>query len=208
MTSRETTMQTKKRRLHSIGAIIVVSLCIAASPLLSAQQTTPPSQRAPAEAKPTETALSHEVRHQLLALPYYSVFDHITFALEGNKVTLTGQVLRPTLKHHAEGAVKSIEGIGSVVNQIEVLPESPADDELRRAIYRAIFEDAVLQKYAVQPLPSIHIIVKDGNAALEGAVDSQADKTLAGSKAKGVANVRDMKDNLVVRPKESGNSGK
>jgi hyperosmotically inducible periplasmic protein len=205
---RETIVPTKKRAMRSITAIPLLSLWVAVSSLLSAQQTPPPSKHVATETKPAESTLAREVRHQLLVLPYYSVFDHITFTLEGDKVTLTGQVLRPTLKRDAEGSVKSIEGMGTVVNHIEVLPVLPTDDELRRAIYHAIFEDAVLQKYAVQALPSIHIIVKNGNAALEGSVDSEADKNLAGAKARGVTNVRDMKDNLVVQPKESGNTGK
>jgi hyperosmotically inducible protein len=157
---------------------------------------------------PPETTLVKEVRHQLLVLPFYSVFDHIDFVLDGSKLTLTGQVVRPVLKHDAAAALRSIEGIGPIANEIEVLPVSESDDEIRRATYRAIFEDQVLQKYAVQALPSLHIIVKNGNVALEGSVESTADKNLAGSLARGVANVRDLKDNLVVRTKERGNKGK
>jgi hyperosmotically inducible periplasmic protein len=173
----------------------------------SRAQTPATSKHAQGPEKPGDT-LTREVRHQLQVLPFYSVFDHITFTLNGDKVTLSGQVLRPTLKTHAEAAVKSIEGVGSVVNQIEVLPESPADDEVRRAIYRAIFEDSVLQKYAIQAVPSIHIIVKNGNASLEGLVESEADKNLAGTKASGVANVHSMTDNLVVRARQGGGNGK
>lgn len=155
-----------------------------------------------------EELLAREVRHQLQVLPFYSVFDNITSMLNGNTVTLRGQVVRPTLRAAAEGTVKSIEGVGRVVNEIEVLPQSTSDDELRRAIYRAIFEDAVLQKYAVQALPSIHIIVKNGNVALEGSVDSAEDKNRAASRVSGVANVAGLKDNLIVRSKQSGSQGK
>jgi hyperosmotically inducible protein len=155
-----------------------------------------------------EELLAHEVRHQLQVLPFYSVFDNIAFTIEGNKLTLRGQVVRPTLRAAAEGTVKSIEGVGRVANEIEVLPQSISDDELRRAIYRAIFEDLVLQKYAVQALPSIHIIVKNGNVALEGSVDSAEDKIRAASRVNGVANVAGLKDNLVVRSKQSGSQGK
>jgi hyperosmotically inducible protein len=155
-----------------------------------------------------EELLAREVRHQLQVLPFYSVFDNITFALERNKVTLRGQVVRPTLRAAADGAVKSIEGMGRVVNEIEVLPQSTSDDELRRAIYRAIFEDPVLQKYAVQALPSIHIIVKNGNVTLEGSVDSAEDKTRAASRVGGVANLAGLKDNLVVRSKQGSGQGK
>ena len=146
--------------------------------------------------------LGREVRHQLTVLPYVSVFDHIAFTLNGNNVTLTGQVVRHTLKTEAQAAVKSIEGVGSVVNQIEELPASAGDDELRRAVYRAIYEDPVLSRYAVDELPSIHIIVKNGNIALEGQVESQADKSRATARAGFVANVSGVRNKLLVGLKE------
>ncbi len=146
--------------------------------------------------------LAREVRHQLTVLPYVSVFDHIAFALNGNNVTLTGQVVRHTLKTQAQAAVKSIEGVGTVVNQIEELPASAGDDDLRRAVYRAIYEDAVLSRYAVEELPSIRIIVKNGGIALEGQVESEADKNRALVRAGFVPSVSGVKNNLVVRPKE------
>src|SRR5258708_16892466 len=91
--------------------------------------------------------LVREVRHQLLLLPYYSVFDNLAFKVDGDHVTLEGQVTRPTIKSDAEGAVKSIEGISGVTNNIEVLPPSPMDDHLRHPLYRAIYGDPVLSKY-------------------------------------------------------------
>jgi hyperosmotically inducible protein len=142
--------------------------------------------------------LIREVRHQLVMLPYYSVFDNLTYALEGDKVILHGQVIRPTLKSDAEAAVKSIEGVGRVVNNIEVLPPSPMDDEIRRAVYRAIYGDTGLQRYSLQAVPSIHIIVKNGNVTLEGVADSEADKNLANIRASSVPNVFSVKNNLVV----------
>jgi hypothetical protein len=147
--------------------------------------------------------LAREVRHQLTVLPYVSVFDHIAFTLNGNNVTLTGQVVRHTLKTEAEAAVKSIEGVGTVINQIEELPASAGDDDLRRAVYRAIYEDPVLSRYAVDELPSIQIIVKNGGVALEGQVESAADKNRATVRAGFVANVSSVKNNLLVRPKEN-----
>jgi hyperosmotically inducible periplasmic protein len=148
-------------------------------------------------------SLSHEIRHQLLVLPFYSVFDSINFSLEGRKVTLTGQVLRRSLKEHAEAAVKSLEGVTAVINQIEVLPPSPSDDELRDAVYRALYEDPTLERYAIQNIPPLHIIVKNGAVALEGSVDSLSDKNLAGARVGRVPNVVVMKNNLVVRPQGS-----
>lgn|ERR1700730_1401419 len=150
--------------------------------------------------EPKTKDLIKEVRHQLLLLPYYSVFDNLAFKVEGSKVTLLGQVVRPTLKSDAEAAVK-IEGVSSVTNEIEVLPVSPNDDQIRRAVYRAIYGDTVLSRYGFQAVPSIHIIVKNGNVTLEGVVDNEADKNLANLRASGVANVFSVKNNLVVAGK-------
>jgi hyperosmotically inducible periplasmic protein len=143
--------------------------------------------------------LVREVRHQLLLLPYYTVFDNLAFKVDGDRVTLEGQVTTPTLKHDAEAAVKSIEGVSSVTNNIEVLPPSPMDDQLRRALYRAIYSDASLSKYGWSAMPAIHIIVKNGHVSLEGVVDNEADKNLAGLRANSVPNVFEVKNNLVVR---------
>jgi len=149
------------------------------------------------EAKYREKLIK-EVRHQLVMLPYYSVFDNLAYKVDGDSVTLYGQVTRPTLKSDAEAAVKSIEGVASVVNNIEVLPLSPMDDQLRRAVYRAIYGDAGLSRYSIQAVPPIHIIVKNGNATLEGVVDSESDKNLANLRASQVPNVFSVKNNLVV----------
>jgi hyperosmotically inducible protein len=144
--------------------------------------------------------LIREVRHQLVLLPYYSVFDNLSFRVDGDTVTLEGQVVRPTLKSDAEGVVKNVEGIGRVVNNIEVLPLSPMDDQVRRAVYRAIFSEPGLSRYAESAVPSIHIIVKNGNATLVGVVDSEGDKNLANIRANGVPNVFGVKNELVVAP--------
>jgi len=142
--------------------------------------------------------LIREVRHQMLLLPYYSVFDNLAYRIDGDTVTLEGQVVRPTLKSDAESAVKSIEGVSSVVNNIEVLPVSPMDDQVRRAVYRAIYFDTVLSRYAYSSVASIHIVVKNGNVTLEGMVDNESDKNLAYLRANGVPNVFSVKNNLLV----------
>lgn len=142
--------------------------------------------------------LTKEVRHQLLLLPYYSVFDSLLFKVDGDKVTLMGQVVRPSLKSDAESAVKGIEGVASVSNQIEVLPVSPMDDQLRRAVYRAIYADTALSKYGWAALPSIHIIVKNGSVTLEGVVDSESDRNLANLRTNAVPNVFSVSNNLTV----------
>src|SRR5579863_10685559 len=142
--------------------------------------------------------LMREVRHQLLLLPYYSVFDNLMFKVDGDKVTLLGQVVRPTLKSDAENVVKSIEAVSSVDNQIEVLPVSAMDDQTRRAVFRAIYGDTALSRYGMSALPSIHIIVKNGNVSLEGMVDSETDKNLANLRANAVPNVFSVTNNLTV----------
>jgi hyperosmotically inducible protein len=146
--------------------------------------------------------LIREVRHQLILLPYYSVFDNLGFRVDGDTVTLEGQVVRPTLKSDAENVVKNIEGVGKVVNNIEVLPLSPMDNQIRRAVYRAIFSEPGLSRYAESAVPSIHIIVKNGNVTLVGIVDNQGDKDLANIRAKGVSNVFSVTNNLVVAPEK------
>src|SRR6185503_7277723 len=111
--------------------------------------------------------LEREVRHELVMLPYYGVFDNLAFRVEGDTVELMGQVTRPTLKSDAENVVKDVEGVRSVRNNIEVLPLSPNDDRIRIRTYRAIFGTAGLDQYAMQAVPPIHIIVKNGNLSLE-----------------------------------------
>jgi hyperosmotically inducible protein len=116
-----------------------------------------------------ESRLARQVRHELLMLPYYGVFDDLAFRIDGDTVTLLGQVTRPRLKSDAERAVKKIEGVGRVINEIEVLPLSPMDDQIRMAEFRAIYGDPSLStRYGYRALPSIHIIVKSGHVALEG----------------------------------------
>lgn len=154
---------------------------------------------APSQETKANQNLVREVRHQLLLLPYYSVFDNLAFKVDGDHVTLEGQVSNPTLKHDAEGVVKSIEGVSGVTNNIEALPTSPMDDQLRRALYRAIYGDPTLSKYGWSAMPSIHIIVKNGHVSLEGVVDNETDKNLAGLRANGVPNVFEVKNNLVVK---------
>jgi len=188
------------RRIQFWPGILALILGLAA-PSLPAQKEPAKNSTKPEEKIPF--GLSREIHHQILALPFYSVFDAIAFTLDGNKVTLTGQVVRPTLKEQAEAAVRSIEVVSTVVNQIEVLPVSSTDDDLRRAVYRALYEDPTLARYAAQAVPSIHIVVKNGNVSLEGSVISASDKDLAALRAGSVANVLSVKNNLVVQAKGS-----
>jgi hyperosmotically inducible protein len=142
--------------------------------------------------------IQKEVRHELVMLPYLSVFDNLGYKVDGYNVTLVGQVTKPTLKSDAENVVKKIEGVEKVDNQIEVLPLSPMDDRLRKSAYRAIYGYPALQRYAMPVLKPIRIIVKNGRLTLEGVVDSEADKNIAGIRANGVHGAFAVTNNLVV----------
>jgi hyperosmotically inducible protein len=142
--------------------------------------------------------LAEEVRHRLALLPFYSVFDNLECRVDGTTVTLLGQVTQPTVKVDAETAVKGIEGVSKVINNIEVLPVSPMDDQIRRAEFRAIYNEPALRRYAFGPVPPIHIIVKGGHVTLEGAVRNQADKDLVYIRANGVPGVFSVTNNLQV----------
>jgi|SRR5579872_4802476 len=155
-----------------------------------------------AESDRGRSRLEREVRHELVMLPYYSVFDNLAFRVDEatGTVILMGQVVRPTLKDDAERVVKSIEGVQRVKNEIEILPVSPEDDRIRIATYRAIYGDPALNRYVHQAIPPIHIIVKNGNVTLEGAVASEADKNIAGIRANSVPGVFSVTNNLRVAP--------
>jgi hyperosmotically inducible protein len=142
-----------------------------------------------------------EVRHELVLLPYYGVFDNLAYRVDGRTVTLMGQVTRPTLKSDAGNVVKRIEGVEKVDNQIQVLPLSPLDDRLRIAEYRAIYGHPGLDRYALQAVPPIHIIVDNGKVTLEGVVANQGDKDLANIRANTVPGVFSVVNNLKVEGK-------
>ena len=142
--------------------------------------------------------ITKEVRHELLMLSYYGVFDDIKFKVDGYTVTLLGQVVRPSTKSDAENVVKHIEGVEKVDNQIEVLPTSPMDDRLRLELYRAIYGYPALEKYALGVQKPIRIIVKNGHVTLEGVVDNEGDKNFAGLRANGVPGIFSVDNNLRV----------
>jgi len=147
-----------------------------------------------------EDRIAREVWHELVMLPYYSVFDNLAYKVNGYTVTLEGQVTRPTVKSDAERVVKKIEGVENVINHIEVLPLSPMDDRIRRAVYRAIYSQPGLDMYSLRAVPTIHIIVKNGHVVLTGAVGNQADKERAGIAANRVSGVFSVTNDLLVSP--------
>ena len=143
--------------------------------------------------------LVKEVHHELVMLPYYGVFDNLAYKVDPDgTVELFGQVSRPTIKSDAENAVKRIEGVQRVVNNIDVLPASPDDDRIRLAVYRAIFGNSVLSQYQMRAVPPIHIIVKNGHVTLEGAVARQMEKQIAGMQANSVPGVFSVTNDLRV----------
>ncbi len=163
--------------------------CFVLSTLLYAQDAVSPK---------AQERIQKEVRHELLMLPYFGVFDNIAYKVDGYNVTLLGQVARPSLKSDAENAVKHIEGVEHVDNQIEVLPTSPMDDRLRLRLFHAIYGYPALQRYELGVQKPIRIIVKNGHVTLEGVVDSEGDKNIAGLRANGVSGIFSVTNNLQV----------
>lgn len=176
-----------KRRLSVMTAVAAAVLM--ASPVLV--------QRAAATAQPSEQ-LERQVRHELILLPYYNVFDNLVFRVDGNHVTLMGQVTRPTLKTDAERVVKRIEGVSSVDNRIEVLPLSTFDNQIRLRVLRAVYGHSALFRYNLGAIAPIRIIVKNGSVTLEGVVANQADKDIANIAANSVPGVFSVTNNLRV----------
>lgn len=198
------------RTCKTVGVVFGVLMCLAVSGLaqpaaaadqpLQAEANPAPQSQAANEALSPESQdrLIKEVRHELVMLPYYGVFDNLTFRIDGRTVTLEGQVTNPTLKSDAGNVVKRIEGVDNVVNNLQVLPPSPIDDRIRRAAYHDIYSYGPLFKYGNMAVPPIHIIVRNGRITLEGVVDSESDKTLAGMRANQVPDTFQVTNNLRV----------
>src|SRR5260370_15764211 len=170
---------------HRLPVLLVVLLALVT---LGAAQDHPSAK--------SQERIVKEVRHELLMLPYFGVFDYIAFKVDGSTVTLLGQVVKPVSKSDAENSVKRIEGVDKVDNQIEVLPPSSMDDRLRQRLFRAIYQYPALQLYELGVQKPIRIIVKSGRVTLEGVVDSEGDKNLAGIRANGVSGTFSLTTNL------------
>jgi len=178
-------------------SLTIFSIAVLASPAI---QDNPPAGMLPQK---SYDRIVKEVRHELVMLPYYGVFDNLSYKVDPDgTVTLLGQVARPTLKSDAENVVKRIEGVTKVVNDIETLPTSPNDDRIRRAAYRAIYGNSVLSQYQLRAVPPIHIIVNNGHITLEGVVAREMDKNVAGIQANSVPGAFSVTNNLVVEEPE------
>ena len=194
--------------LLSVG---VLGTAQQAPPASSSNQTVQTQANGAAQSQEANEALSpesqdrliREVRHELIMLPYYGVFDNLAFRIDGRTVILEGQVVKPVTKSDAENSVKGIEGVEKVVNNIEVLPPSPMDDRIRREVYRAIYSYGPLFKYGGMAVPPIHIVVKNGRVTLDGVVDTETDKNLAGMRANQVPGTFQITNNLRVVPSQS-----
>jgi osmotically-inducible protein OsmY len=198
--------------MKRIAGIIVGGLLLSAAPQphysIAAQTKQNESKpqlkgRTARDARAATASIANEVRHELVTLPYYDVFDWLEGEVRPDAtVVLRGEVTRPSTKSDAEKRVKSIESVSKVVNQIEVLPVSQFDDDIRRQVYRAIFKfDSPLFMYGVRAVPPIHIIVKGGRVTLKGMVLNDMDRQLAETYARGVPSVFEVKNELAVENK-------
>lgn len=172
----------KQARFTTAAVITLLTLVAAAKSSASDQQH--------------EDRITREVRHELVMIPQLSIFDNLAYKVDGSTVTLLGQVRNAVIKDTAEKRVKGIEGVDQVVNDIEILPASPNDDRIRLRVARAIFADDRLNRYSMGALPPIHIVVKGGHVTLEGVVDNQTDKNVAGLRANQVPGVFSVQNNL------------
>jgi hyperosmotically inducible protein len=182
-------------RLHIVKGLFAMALLAMAGFAIGA-----PNASAGSVTPLDVSRLSNQVRHELVTLPWYGVFDNLEYQVNGSEVILSGQVVSEhgQTKYDAENAVKRIEGVTSVVNHIEVLPPLPFDNQIRRAEYRAIFSQSTLGRYSMGAIPQIHIIVKGGHVTLEGVVMNQMDRDIAGLAANSVDGVFSVTNNLRV----------
>ena len=179
-----------------VAALALATAVVAPNGLAASPRTTP--QRITQHSAKYSAYLNKEVHHRLAMLPWYGVFDNLSYTINGNDVTLSGQVVRSATKRDALASVKHIEGVGKVVDNITVLPPSGFDNQIRRAEYRAIFSEASLSGYSMGVNPAIHIIVNNGHVTLEGYVDNETDVHLATLRANSVPNVFSVTNNLKV----------
>jgi hyperosmotically inducible protein len=183
-----------RKRLHIFLAAV---LALGTTGLALASSTDQSAQAVNSNTR-LEQRLSSQVRHELNMVPQFTVFDNLSYRVDGSTVTLFGQVRDAIVKDSAEARVKRLEGVERVDNKIEILPASFNDDRIRRQVARAVFNDPRLFNYGIQSVPPIHIIVKNGHVNLEGMVRTQTDKDDAFIRANGVPGVFSVQNNLQV----------
>jgi hyperosmotically inducible protein len=175
-----------KRSIQVIALASAFALC---APLFAGSRN-PPVQD-----------LASQVRHQLVMIPYYNVFDDLNYSVDNGVVTLSGEVTQPVVKSDAANRVKRLPGVTQVIDNIRVLPLSTFDNRIRVAEYRTIYGFSGLSRYALGTQPSIHIIVDNGHVTLIGVVDREADKDVANIRANMVPGVFSVTNNLRVAEK-------
>jgi hyperosmotically inducible protein len=181
---------------YAVKALLIIALLVLAGSTIGTLNAN--AAKAPRTVSSYESWLNQQVHHKLTMLPWYGVFDNLQYRINGSDVILEGQVVTDVTKADAEAAVKSIEGVTRVVNNIQVLPLSPFDDQIRSAEYRAIYSQPQLSRYAMGVVPQIHIIVNGGHVTLEGVVATEADRDVAGLAANRVPGVFSVTNNLRV----------
>jgi hyperosmotically inducible protein len=177
-------------------SVITTTAAVIFALLISSAYTSKVAAQKPVQ--PPNEEIQREVGHQLRMLNLYTVFDNLEYGVDGSRVILEGQVTNPELKSEAIASVKKIHGVTEVQDNIKTLPLSNDDDRIRRAAYRSIYGDPLLSRYGFQSVQSIHIIVEHGNITLEGDVNTEADKNVAGIRANSVEGAFSVKNNLSI----------
>jgi hyperosmotically inducible protein len=188
-----------KKFAKRFGMLIVPAMLLGLSaPAFAADQTGATQQQQQKKQAP-ESQLERQIRHELIMLPYYTIFDNLEFQLkEDGTVVLSGQVVWAYLKDDAEYAVKQIKGVNKVINNIEILPLSRYDNIIRRREFYAIYSGIGFERYAIQAVPPIHIIVDNGDVTLKGVVADEYDKKVAGIEANTVPQVFHVTNDLRI----------
>jgi hyperosmotically inducible periplasmic protein len=208
-----------RHTLPTLAALLVFTL---SAPAVIAQDPTP----GPTWSQEDTLRIVKEVQKKISGLTNYGVFDWITFGIQGKTITLKGYASRPVLKTDAGNAVKSIQGVENVDNQIQVLQYSPNDDRIRAAVYNRIYTQPQLRKYnanqgnlgrAIGPgagialqaggitntppigFHAIHIIVNKGNVTLYGVVLNESDSAIAGMQANSAPGAFSVDNDLIVQ---------
>jgi hyperosmotically inducible protein len=180
----------QKRGFKQTLVVLVASVALGVAPLSISAWTS--------SVQTGNRQLGRQVRHELVTLPYYGVFDNLAYRINGSTVTLYGQVVRASTRSDAARRVSRIEGVGRVINNIEVLPLSSIDNQIRRQTYRAIANTGGLHRYLMGANPSVHIVVNRGHVTLTGVVDNRMDKQLAYVAANRVPGTFSVRNNLQV----------
>jgi hyperosmotically inducible protein len=149
----------------------------------------------------TPRQIGEQARKDIVTYPWFTIFDWITLDVQGERLIVNGQVTQPYKKQDIGNFLAHVKGVAELENNLEVLPTSEYDDSLRIAIARAIYGDPLFINYGNQALPSIHIIVKNGDVTLEGVVLNKLDRAKAETDARLAATYFNLTNNLQIENK-------